>query len=184
VKAPYAGIVADLPVSVGDMALPGRPLATLYDPQALRVSAAVAPSTLPGTLTPAQVQIELGGQLIQPRAVQILPAADPATHTVTVRADLPAGTAARPGQFARLLWVGRDSGLDVTPGATPRLYVPAQAVMRRAEMSVVYVLDPQGKPQLRQVRVGPAGTERMEVLSGLSAGEPVVLDPQAAAQQR
>lgn len=180
-KAPYAGIVSELPVTLGDMALPGRPLVTLYDPQALRVSAAVASSALPAALTaaltPAQVQIELDGRLLQPRAVQVLPAADPATHTVTVRADLPAGTAARPGQFARLVWASEGQG------AAARLMVPAQALMRRAEMSVVYVLSPQGKPQLRQVRVGPRVQDRVEVLSGLNVGERVVLDPQAAAQQ-
>lgn len=179
VKAPYAGIVSELPVTLGDMAMPGRPLATVYDPQALRVSAAVAQSAVPASLMPAQVQIELDGQLLPPRAVQVLPAADPATHTVTVRAELPAGTVARPGQFARLVWAGEGA-----QGAAPRLYVPAGAVMRRAEMSLVYVPDAQGKPQLRQVRVGPRAGDRVEVLSGLNAGEPVVLDPQAAAQQR
>lgn len=179
VKAPYAGVVSDLPVTLGDMAMPGRMLVTVYDPQALRVSAAVAQSALPAALTPDQVQIELDGQLVRPRAVQVLPAADPATHTVTVRADLPAGVQARPGQFARLVVAG---GAD-TAGVA-RLYVPAQAVMRRAEMSVVYVLDGQGRPQLRQVRVGQRAQDRVEVLTGLNAGESVVLDPQAAAQQR
>lgn len=183
VKAPYAGVVSELPVTLGDMAMPGRPLATVYDPQALRVTAAVSPSALPAALAPAQVQIELDGQVLQARAIQVLPAADPATHTVTVRADLPAGTAARPGQFARLVLAGTGA-----PSASSRLYVPAQAVMRRAEMSLVYVLDAQGNPQLRQVRVGPRvaspSGDRVEVLSGLNAGEPVVLDPQAAAQQR
>lgn len=177
VKAPYGGIVSELPVTLGDMALPGRPLATVYDPQALRVSAAVAQSSVPATLTAAQVQIELDGKVLQPRAVQVLPAADPSTHTVTVRADLPAGAVARPGQFARLMWAGEGA-------SAPRLYAPAQAVMRRAEMSVVYVLDAKGQPQLRQVRTGPRAGDRVEVLSGLNAGESVVLDPQAAAQQR
>lgn len=179
VKAPYAGVLSELPVTVGEMALPGRPLARVYDPQALRVSAAVASSAVPAGLTAAQVQVEIDGRLLQPREVQVLPAADPATHTVTVRAQLPAGTSARPGQFARLSW-----SVPAAQDAAPRLMVPASAVMRRAEMSVVYVLSPQGQPQLRQVRVGPRVQDRVEVLSGLTAGEPVVLDPQAAAQQR
>ena len=41
VKAPYDGVVADVAVVLGDMAMPGRPLLTLYDPAALRVSVAV-----------------------------------------------------------------------------------------------------------------------------------------------
>src|SRR5512132_4431264 len=38
VKAPYGGVVAEVPVALGDMAMPGRPLLTLYDPAALRVT--------------------------------------------------------------------------------------------------------------------------------------------------
>ena len=44
VRAPYAGVVAEVPVAVGDMAMPGRALATLYEPGALRVTAAVPQS--------------------------------------------------------------------------------------------------------------------------------------------
>jgi multidrug efflux pump subunit AcrA (membrane-fusion protein) len=53
VRAPYAGVVSDVAVTLGDMALPGRPLLTLYDPQALRVSAAV-PQTAVATLNASE----------------------------------------------------------------------------------------------------------------------------------
>jgi hypothetical protein len=68
--------------------------------------------------------------------------------------------------------------------------VPASAVVRRAEMTGVYVLDAQNHPRLRQVRLGrtlPAAegaAPQIEVLSGLRDGERVALDPQAAAQVR
>ena len=42
VRAPFAGVVAEVPVALGDMAMPGQPLLTLYDPGALRVTAARA----------------------------------------------------------------------------------------------------------------------------------------------
>jgi multidrug efflux pump subunit AcrA (membrane-fusion protein) len=58
------------------------------------------------------------------------------------------------------------------------------AVVRRAELSALYVLDSAGKPQLRQVRLGRNEGERVEVLSGLNPGERVALDPQAAAKLR
>ena len=38
-RAPFAGVVAEVPVALGDMALPGKPLLTLYQPGALRVTA-------------------------------------------------------------------------------------------------------------------------------------------------
>jgi membrane fusion protein, multidrug efflux system len=68
--------------------------------------------------------------------------------------------------------------------ATPRLYVPAKAVVRRAEMTGVYVLDANGHPILRQVRLGRAVDDTVEILSGVTAGERVALDPQVAARER
>jgi len=54
--------------------------------------------------------------------------------------------------------------------------------VRRAEMTGLYVLDPAGKPVLRQVRLGRRNGDQIEVLSGLMVGEKVVSDPQAAAR--
>ena len=47
-SAPYAGIVSDVTATVGDMAMPGRPLLVLHDPSALRVVASVPQSMLAG----------------------------------------------------------------------------------------------------------------------------------------
>jgi hypothetical protein len=69
-------------------------------------------------------------------------------------------------------------------GAGQRLYVPASAVLRRAEMTGVYVIDPQGRPALRQVRLGPVLEREVEILTGVAAGERVALDPQTAARRR
>ena len=54
--------------------------------------------------------------------------------------------------------------------------------MRRAELTGLYVLDPAGRPVLRQVRLGRADGDQVEVLSGLRPGERVATDPQAAAR--
>ena len=181
VKAPYDGVVSEVPVVLGDMAMPGRALLTMYDPAALRVTAAVPESAAPrGADTSATPEIELPGatpaRIAAPRW-QLLPAVDPTTHTVQLRLDLPAGLPAAPGTFARA-WLRSDAG----EGA--RLSVPARAVVRRAELTAVYVVGDDGRPLLRQVRLGPANGERVEVLSGLRAGERVALDPQAAARRR
>jgi RND family efflux transporter MFP subunit len=178
VKAPYDGIVSEVPVVLGDMAMPGRPLLTMYDPAALRVAAAVPQTAAPraGSAPQAELPGAAPGR-IAPLRWQVLPAVDPATHTMQLRLDLPPGTAAVPGMFARA-WLPAGSG------AGPRLSVPAQAVVRRAELTGVYVIDAGGRPLLRQVRLGPAGRGQVEVLAGLAAGERVALDPQAAARVR
>ena len=51
-------------------------------------------------------------------------------------------------------------------------------------MTGLYVLDPNNKPVLRQVRLGRVDGDKVEVLSGLMPGERVVTDPQAAAHAR
>jgi multidrug efflux system membrane fusion protein len=180
VRAPYAGLVAEVPVALGDMAMPGRALLTLYEPGALRVTAAVPQSAL--SLPPKGLRIEFPGlpeaqRWLEAAQVQVLPTIDAATHTVQVRIVLPAGlSGVSPGMFARI-W------LPATQGTSARLLVPAAAIVRRAELSGVYVVDAKGVPLLRQVRLGRAVGENVEVLSGVSAGERVALDPQAAARQ-
>jgi len=189
VRAPFAGVVAEVPVSLGDMALPGRPLLTLYDPAALRVTAAV-PQTVAARMAGAEPpRLELPGlpaarAWVVPVRVQWLPTVDPGTHTVQLRADLPAGlTDVAPGMFARL-WLPNPVAL-VGAGAAPvSVSVAAAAIVRRAEMTGLYVLDPQGRPVLRQVRLGQSMGDQVEVLSGLMPGERVVTDPQAAARAR
>ena len=178
VKAPYDGIVSDVSVVQGDMAMPGRPLLTLYDPMALRVTAAIPQSAEPAQAATG-LQVELPGvtkQRLQPVRWEVLPAVDPATHTVELRLDLPPGTQAAPGMFARAWIPARASAARVS--------VPLETIVRRAEMTGVYVIGPEGRPLLRQVRLGPVSGERVEVLAGLAAGERVAAEPQAAARVR
>lgn len=187
IKAPYDAVVAEVSAVLGDMALPGKPLLTLYDPTQLRISAALPQSVAARLAVGAGVAsalAELPGAAesrITPTRRQLLPAVDPATHTLELRLDLPRGVAAAPGQFARAWIAASEAGSSPAAAA---LSVPASAVVRRAELTAVYVLAPGGRPLLRQVRLGPQTGDRIEVLAGLSAGERVVLDPQAAARQR
>lgn len=181
VRAPFAGVVAEVPVALGDMAMPGRPLLTLYDPAAMRVTAAV-PQTLAQRLAPDAVpRVEIPGlagaaRWVQPLRATLLPTVDPTTHTAQLRADLPGGLAGVvPGLYVRV-W------LSAPREGAAALTVPRQAIVRRAELTAVYVLDAAGKPALRQVRLGRADGDRVEVLSGLMPAERVVEDPQAAAR--
>jgi membrane fusion protein, multidrug efflux system len=195
VKAPYAGVVAEVPVAVGDMAMPGRPLVALYDPSALRVTATVPQTAISEAATGQAMKIELPGlspqrQWLSPARVQVLPTLDPGTHTVEVRLDLPHGaTGISPGMFARA-WLPvppPSPASEAAAGAaalSTRLFVPFKAVIRRAEMTGLYTVDPDGRPVLRQVRLGQRFKDTVEILSGVAAGERVALDPQAAARVR
>ncbi len=180
--APYAGIVAELPVTVGDMVLPGRVLMTIYDPSRLRVTASVPQSVAALLVSGKSATIDLPGaaharQAIIPDRIAILPAADPSTHTVQVQMDLPASaTGLVPGMYATTRFVLGEGG-----GA--KLFVPRSAVTRRAELNLVYVISESGKAMLRQVKLGPVLADEVEILAGLAAGERVAAEPLVAARQ-
>jgi len=79
-----------------------------------------------------------------------------------------------PGMFAKV-FVSQMA--NVSNPLSEKIRIPERCLIYRAEMVGVYVLDPQNKPRLRQVRPGPSAAGEVEILTGLSLGERVVLDP-------
>jgi hypothetical protein len=63
-------------------------------------------------------------------------------------------------------------------GHAKKLVIPAQSVIRRSEVSGVYVVNEKGATSFRQIRLGEkTGEGLVEVLAGVSAGEKVALEP-------
>ena len=90
-----------------------------------------------------------------------------------------------PSPGARMaIRASRLPGVAVSKAGPERLFLPVNAIVRRAEMTGVYVLDAQGKPSLRQVRLGPTLGDRVEILSGLRTGDKVAAEPQLAGAVR
>jgi hypothetical protein len=121
----------------------------------------------------ARVEIPAAQRWVEAKSITVVPAADPRTHSTQVRIDLPEVLrGVYPGVFARAHFV---------VGRAPRTMVPREAVLRRSELTAVYVINDAGAPQLRQLRLGTVSDERgIEVLAGLKPGERVALDPVAA----
>ena len=172
IVAPYSGIVSARHVQLGEMATPGKPLMTGFDPASLRVVATVASQQVPAIqkATGARIEIPSANRWVEARSFTIVPSADPRTHTTQVRIDLPEDVSGvYPGVFARAHFV---------VGKAPRLMVPREAIVHRSELTAVYVIGETGGAQLRQVRLGSVFDERgVEVLAGLKPGERVALDP-------
>lgn len=179
VKAPYSGVMSALHVEIGEMAAPGTPLATGFDPAWLRATAQVPQAWIDAVRRGNKAFIEVPGsaQWIPASKLVVIPAADPRTHTTEVRVYLPSSASGLlPGQFVRVHFV---------TGTARRLVVPAAAVLRRSEVTGVYVLPEKGRPQLRQVRLGERqGDGSYEILAGLREGEKVALDPVRAGLTR
>jgi RND family efflux transporter MFP subunit len=171
ITAPFAGVVGATQVELGDMAQPGRALVTVFDPQDLRVIATLPQASLARAKLDAPVEIELPGRTTTVRAtrVTVIPLADARTHSTRVRLDLPATAGVLPGQFARAHFV---------TGTRRALAVPTGALLKRGEVTAVYVVDREGRALLRQVRPGePVAGGLVEILAGLSDGERIARNP-------
>jgi RND family efflux transporter MFP subunit len=172
VVAPYSGVVSARHVELGEMASPGRPLMTGFDPSTLRVVATVPQAQVAAIQAGGKARIEIPslGRWVDVKSMTLVPQADPRTHTSRIRLELPAEVrGVVPGVYARAHFV---------IGKAPRLLVPRAAVLRRSEITAVYVVDAENHAHLRQVRLGTAGDEAsIEVLAGLKPGERVALEP-------
>ncbi len=172
IVAPFSGVVSERHIELGEMAQPGKPLLTGFDPADLRVEVSVPQYKLPAVreLSRATIEIPSLHKWVKAAQVTILPAADVKTHATRVRLDLPQDLReVYPGMFARA---------HFAVGRAKKLLVPASAVLRRSELTAVYTVDTDNRVQLRQVRLGEAAGEgQMEVLAGLTPGERVALDP-------
>lgn len=170
VTAPFAGRVVERRVDPGALASPGSPLLVLDDGARLRVEAAVEESHAAAIHIADPVIVEIGPQPAQIAGTvgEIVPNIDIASRAFLVKIDLPASAGAiQPGTFARV---------GFASGSRPRLVVPSAAITSLGALDRVLVIDG-GRARLRMITLGEARGPWTEVLSGLTAGEQVVLAP-------
>ena len=168
ISAPMDAIVTAKLANEGDMATPGHPVLVLEDTTHLRVRAAVPESVYRSLKLGDTVQVEVDGQA-QPLIATVsrmIPTADPQAHTYPVTLDI-AAPGLKSGAFARVLF---------PQGARQTLLIPQAALLDRAGIRGVFVLDKDGIAHYRMVRTGAVQADGMvEVLAGLAAGERVAM---------
>ncbi|MBW2274957.1 MAG: efflux RND transporter periplasmic adaptor subunit [Deltaproteobacteria bacterium] len=169
IRSPVSGRVIDRLAEPGDTAAPGQALLHIYDPGALRLEAPVR-EVLATRLTPGQpltVRVEALGLTLAGEIDEIVPAAEPGTRTFLVKVRLPADPRLFAGMFGRV---------EIPAGERVRLVVRHEAVERVGQLEYVRVVDGNGRVARRLVTTGPAALDGgVEVLSGLAAGEQVLL---------
>jgi RND family efflux transporter MFP subunit len=181
--APFKGVIVNKRIEVGDTVQPGQPLLEFADVEFLQVEVDI-PARLrsglrEGMMLRAELDVPAHGPAAAPgqernlpvRIAQIFPMADPQRHTIKVKFDLPQGTS-EPGMYATVLVP------DFNAPARTNPIVPRSAIRYNGSLPGVYVLNEQGRPQLRLVRVGDATPDGgVSILSGLRAGERVLANP-------
>jgi RND family efflux transporter MFP subunit len=172
VRAPYAGVVTKRQVQVGESVSPGTPLMSGLSLQYLRVTVDVPQSIVDQVRRLKKAAVYIGERRIEATKVTIFPEASSPSSTFRARLELPENaTDLYPGMFVKAGFV---------TGEAERLLVPATAIVQRSEVTAVYVVDPSGRISMRQVRLGDRFDDRVEILSGLVAGDRVAPDPLAA----
>lgn len=173
ILAPYAGIVTERHIEVGEIAEPGAPIMTGISLEKLRVTVDVPQGVVPAVRELGEVTVYLpDGEQAEVTKLTVFPYADPGSSTFKVRIDLAEGTQSLfPGMFVK-------SG--IITGKKQELTVPASAVVHRSEVTGVYLVGDDDALSFVQIRAGRKHGQRIVVLSGLSEGEQVALDPVAA----
>ncbi|HWS95147.1 MAG TPA: efflux RND transporter periplasmic adaptor subunit, partial [Candidatus Methylomirabilis sp.] len=171
VRAPFDGLVTARLAEPGAMAAPGVPLLVVEDPSQFRLEAQVDESKIGAVNVGENVPVtidSLGGQAIEGKVVQIVPAADPSSRTFTVKIELPANPQIRSGLFGRA---------SFPRGQREAIAIPKSAVLSRGQMQAVYVIGGDQLAGLRFVTLGAASGDQVEVLSGLQNGDRIVAAP-------
>ncbi len=166
IKAPQQGVVAERRVAVGDVAQPGQPLITLYDPQQLQIEGEVNDShrdlvkvglTVRASVPAVNYQGELS-------LAEVFPISAEGSRTFRVRTAMIREAEVVPGMFARL---------EIPLGASRGILIPAAAVRQVGQLDLVEaVVD--GRAVRRQVKLGRQMGDKVEVLAGLQAGDRIL----------
>ncbi|HSN30646.1 MAG TPA: efflux RND transporter periplasmic adaptor subunit [Kofleriaceae bacterium] len=168
VTAPFGGRVVERRVDPGALASPGLPLLVLDDGGSLRVEVPVEESRAAAIHLGDPVSVEIGTQQVSGTVGEIVPNVDVASRAFLVKVDLPASVGAiPPGTFARVGFAN---------GTRSKLVVPTTAITSFGALDRVVTID-SGVARLRMITRGDVQDGWTEVLSGLAAGEPVVVDP-------
>ncbi len=179
IRAPADGIVSDRYADPGDLAVPGKPLLSLYDPRELELHASVREG-LANLLEVGQqltIRIDAADLTATGTVREIVPEADIVSRAVTVKVKLPSEIATR-------LYLGMFGRIFIPVGERKVAAVPEEAVRYVGQLELVDVVLEDGTRERRFVRVGRRLDGAREILSGLRPGERVLLrHVQDAAQQ-
>lgn len=168
IRAPFSGKVLKKIVNVGDMAMPGQPLFFLDTPSQPELHADLSESLLPHLHEGMEldVRIDALSRTLSGKLQGIVPKSDPATRTVLIKVAIDPEAGLVNGLFGRV---------RIPYGAYEGLIVPTSAVRRVGQLELVEVVGKDGRAMRRFVTLGQCDASISEVLSGVDAGEEVVV---------
>ncbi len=164
--SPLDGIVTAKSVDVGTVVMPGTPLLTVEDTSRYRLEVSLPEAYLGDVKIGESVSVSTEEGQFEGDVAEVVPAADSTSHTVLTKIDLPRDSKCRSGEYGQ-------AGIPVGEGKS--LAVSASAVVEHGELQGVFVVNPEGTVEYRLVKTGKSFGSRVEILSGLAAGEKVAI---------
>jgi RND family efflux transporter MFP subunit len=169
IRAPFDGVVTAKYVDAGTMVAPGAPLLVVQDVRRFRLVATVPEekAQLAYKGLPAHARLDsVPGAVFDSTIDTVVPAADPRSRTFIVKSVLPPSPGVEAGAFGRL----------ILPGRPERgIYLPEKSVWRSGQLTGVYVVGKDRMARLRLVTLGRPSGPQVQILSGVSSGDSVVV---------
>jgi RND family efflux transporter MFP subunit len=175
IKAPFAGVVTERHVEIGETVNPGAPLFSGMSLTHLRAVTEIPQRYIAALRNNPEFIITLNdGSKLFSNKITLFNYADQQSHAFKVRIDLPpTGKLLLPGMWVKVQFVRGESKM---------ISVPSSAILTNNELNAVY-RDVDGKAVLTQVRLGNKHDNEVEILSGLHSGDKISIDAYQKLQQ-
>ncbi len=169
ITAPWEGIISRLIVKEGEFIAPRSVLLEMYDPASMVIRAAVPEKHAAEVTAGMRVDVQLDAypnNVIPGRIDRVYPYLDSRLRTRTIEIKLDKYVTLLPGMFARL-----EVLLESEEEA---LTIPIEALVSTPKGQVVYVFE-DGHATARMVKTGMEADNRIEIISGIQAGDKVIV---------
>lgn len=173
IRAPFDGVIVKRYVDPGAFVAPGAPMIGIEDASRIRLSVTVAPSDARGIVSGTRLVARIEAQPARAIVEGVVPAAGNALYTINALIDNASGHFLAGGSGTLLLPRPSRSGI----------LLPVAGLVREGDLTGVYVRGANGIAALRWLQVARADGDRVEVLSGLRAGETVELTSPVAREK-
>jgi RND family efflux transporter MFP subunit len=168
IVAPFDGIVGERPVNLGDMVTPGRFLLSVYSPIATDLQARVAEQYAGFLKEGTEVTVEIPSLNLtqKSRIREVVPQRDERSRTILVKAALEEAPGMAPGLYGTMTIATKTSQV---------ILIPRNVITTVGQLQSVRVVE-DGVIKVRHVKTGRVLDNKVEILSGLKAGEEVVVE--------
>jgi len=169
IVAPIDGVITARWVDPGSLATPGMPLLAIENTERYRVDAAIDEQHASAIRSGEAVAVASrdGSGVVRGTVSHLAPAPDSATRSYVIQISLPADQHLPSGSSVMVRFpVGQRTGI----------IIPRTAMVDRGELHEVWTVDPGDVVRMRYVTPGVANGDQIEILTGLSAGDRIVVD--------